>query len=146
MEKLELKHLAPYLPYGLKVLCDKSDFNTIFEMDTYSNMKGSGIEKRDIYSVMSNNYKPILRKLSDITKEIEVNDERFVPADIIFPKKECKSEYERNILIGVLEFENVIKHSCTYFGIVQKLFEWHFDVFGLIEKGLAIDINTIENK
>lgn len=28
----------------------------------------------------------------------------------------------------------------------QKLFEWHFDVFGLIEKGLAVDINTIESE
>ena len=27
---------------------------------------------------------------------------------------------------------------------VQKLLEWHFDVFGLIEQGLAIDINTIK--
>ena len=26
----------------------------------------------------------------------------------------------------------------------QKLFEWHFDVFGLIDAGLAIDINTLE--
>ena len=29
--------------------------------------------------------------------------------------------------------------------IAQKLFEWHFDVFGLIEAGLAIDINTLNN-
>lgn len=28
----------------------------------------------------------------------------------------------------------------------QLLFKWHFDVFGLIEKGLAVDINTIEGK
>ena len=26
--------------------------------------------------------------------------------------------------------------------LFEKMFEWHFDVFGLIEKGLAIDINT----
>lgn len=30
--------------------------------------------------------------------------------------------------------------------IFQKLLSWHFDVFGLIEKGLAIDINSIEGK
>ena len=28
---------------------------------------------------------------------------------------------------------------------VVKLFEWHFDVFGLIPEGLAIDINTLES-
>ena len=27
----------------------------------------------------------------------------------------------------------------------EKLFEWHFDIFGLIEKGLAIDINTLSD-
>ena len=26
-----------------------------------------------------------------------------------------------------------------------KLLEWHFDIFGLIEKGLAIDINTLND-
>jgi hypothetical protein len=26
---------------------------------------------------------------------------------------------------------------------IEKLFEWNFDVFGLIEKGRAIDINTL---
>ena len=31
------------------------------------------------------------------------------------------------------------------FEMYQKLFEWHFDVFNLIEKGLALDINTIDN-
>jgi hypothetical protein len=27
---------------------------------------------------------------------------------------------------------------------VEKLLEWHFDIYGLIEAGLAIDINTLE--
>ena len=27
--------------------------------------------------------------------------------------------------------------------LMQKLFEWHFDVFGLIEKGLAADFNKV---
>jgi hypothetical protein len=27
--------------------------------------------------------------------------------------------------------------------IVEKLIEWHFDVFGLIKKGLAIDVNNL---
>jgi len=26
---------------------------------------------------------------------------------------------------------------------MQKLFEWHFDVFGLIEKGLALNKNEV---
>ena len=30
-------------------------------------------------------------------------------------------------------------------GLVSILYEFHFDVFGLIENGLAIDINTLNN-
>lgn len=33
--------------------------------------------------------------------------------------------------------------SMEYFH-VKKLLEWHFDVFGLIESGLAIDVTTLE--
>ena len=28
---------------------------------------------------------------------------------------------------------------------IQELLEEHYDIFNLIEKGLAIDINTLEN-
>ena len=35
------------------------------------------------------------------------------------------------------------KYETTNYETIEKLFEWHFDVFGLIEKGLAIDINTL---
>lgn len=28
-------------------------------------------------------------------------------------------------------------------GILERLCEWHFDIFGLIEKGLAVDLNTL---
>lgn len=30
--------------------------------------------------------------------------------------------------------------------LIQKLFSWHFDVFGLIDKGLAIDENTLKTE
>ena len=35
-------------------------------------------------------------------------------------------------------------NSRAPYGFVLNLLEWHFDVFGLIEKGLAIDINTLK--
>ena len=39
-----------------------------------------------------------------------------------------------NIVFNVFSLE----YAC-----VIKLFEWHFDVFGLIEQNLAIDINNM---
>ena len=35
------------------------------------------------------------------------------------------------------------KAKNTPYWIMEKLFKWHFDVFNLLEKGLAIDINTL---
>lgn len=144
MQKLELKHLAAYLPYQLKCVY-KGDKNVSILGLSYN--EGEKLLIKIGIHEWTNffNIKPILRPLSDLTKEIEVNGEKFVPADILFPVCEFKSEYERIVAIKELELQNAITHSCTYFSIVQKLFEWHFDVFGLIEKGLAININTLDN-
>lgn len=106
MENLELKHIAPYLPYGLHV---KSKLGVIYELDTFSNSKGKGIEKRDIYSVVDNNMKPILRPLSDLSKEITHGGETFIPVeelgwnsyDHIIKNGECTSvsyEYTQKLL------------------------------------------------
>ena len=35
-----------------------------------------------------------------------------------------------------------IADECNY-AMYEKLTEWHFDIFGLIPKGLAIDINKL---
>ena len=46
------------------------------------------------------------------------------------------------ISIGVYSKDTYWIESMPY-AIVSKLLEWHFDIDGLIEKGLAIDINTL---
>lgn len=119
--KLELKHIAPYLPYGLKFI--------------YSNTE---------YTLLSSNLscfeyqfsKPILRPLSDLTKEIEHNGEKFVPIEKMgltkfypYPKQDIEDLQRWPIL-------------CEYCR-VEFLFMWHFDVFGLIEQGLAVNYNEI---
>lgn len=70
--------------------------------------------------------KLILRPLSDLTKEIEVNGEKFVP----------RSKFFGNPLDYI-----ITKNS---YEVVQQLISWHFDIFGLIDAGLAIDINTLK--
>lgn len=124
--KLELKHLAGYLPYGLKL-------HDIYVNTTYKTLMNC--EMLD-YLINSDNecVKPILKPLSDLTKEIEVNGEKFVPI---------------NNLIGY----GIIKHSNNHFieldfykivyNDMIKLLEWHFDIYNLIENNLAIDKNTI---
>jgi hypothetical protein len=169
MEKLELKHLAPYLPYQV-------NFTDITLKPRWTLM----VANISVFDYI--NHKLILHPLSDLTKEIEHNGEKFVPLVELFKlikNVECEilitndehyslgynsdldcyymifdniefefGEYEvefyfqnNNLVLNVpVWFNNVISNNYDLYG---KLFEWHFDVFGLIEKGLAIDINTI---
>lgn len=166
--KLELKHISPYLPYDLKGM----------RLDGGKELYYLALVRpKSIHPLIWNTFgfgdptamdmKPILRPLSDLTKEIEVNGEKFVPIiELAKLFHICKS--------AVTHFSNIrndgfygISVNChvenddgrfAYYQIrneefvlsntyeeVQKLLEWHFDVFGLIESGLAIDINTLES-
>lgn len=145
MEKLELKHLASYLPYGLK--CEILNYESDYVGEKYGIINGYYLINGDHhYTFKDRNtagknavlIKPILRPLSDLTKEIEHNGKTFIPIEsktvgFLRLKDGKKRELSRScFVLEVLEYD-----------LVQKLLEWHFDVFGLIEKGLAIDINTL---
>jgi hypothetical protein len=116
MKKLELKHLAPYLPYGLKML----------------RFDGQGIDLTErFYSIPTailQNYSPILRPLSDLTNETNGMCYWLLIEEIEMRKNIIKSSEIDNICVK------------TY----NNLLENHFDVFNLIPNGLAIDINTLE--
>lgn len=158
MVKLELKHLAPYLPYRLKA--EMLDYKSDYVGKQYDEIVGvHQWDKNCLYwSALTvggskpniERIKPILRPLSDLNKEIEHNGEKFVPIDWF----EIGDDWNESIdygagnvkLIGLLEDmskHNFIDLPYMSYGVTQKLFEWHFDVFGLINKGLAVDINTL---
>jgi len=154
--KLELKHLVHYLPYELSLI--HKDFRGLDKgITTMRGLHNSfeGIAEGDSpididddqYPFNLDFWKPILRPLSDLTKEIEHNGERFTPSkvltkeniggDMSFPVNgianyKVENEYER------VTVETTIR-------VLDLLYEWHFDVFGLIEKGLAIDINSLRD-
>lgn len=137
--ELTIKHLAAYLPYDVKVsnsinfaefgICE----NTIELLEGYNfdNVITDKSEFKIEYCILH------LRPLSDLTKEITINGETFVPSrywgdenriDMI---SHCSVDYE----------------YCEYleYFIVEKLLEWKFDIFNLISQGLAININEINN-
>ena len=126
-DKLELKHLACYLPYRLKVTWQNIENKQVKETmigSTMYNLSGTPIEE-----VLDTDMciKPILRPLSDLTKEL-------------------LSEYYNDLMD--VDLERVIKDTLEWpknqsYTFTQQLFKWHFDVFGLIDKGLAIDINKV---
>ena len=131
--KLELKHLAGYLPYGLKVINIEMHENGFKSKHSIKKLvlipSNLEIGLKDVDGIKE---KPILCPLSDLTKEIEVNGDKFVPIDKIAIYGD-----ENNYLIEQIKF------GLVEVIIWQMLLEWHFDIYGLIEKGLAIDKNTL---
>lgn len=130
MKKLELKHLAAYLPYGFKAKIAGQYIDKIIGLFN-DGVYNESYHPDDGDLPLFIDIKPILRPLSDLTKEIEVNGEKFVPCE--------KLGYESG-------YKYLLKKPLKYNMVFQdglKLFEWHFDVFGLIPEGLAIDINTL---
>lgn len=129
--KLTIKHLAPYLPYGLIIQGELAHAKLVadFSEDFDAN------ETRISY-VLGRQLKPILRPLSDLTKEIGIES---VYRGLI-PWDEMSNEFG---LYGsnMNSSKGILRASIEDY---QKLFQWHFDVFGLIPEGLAIDVNTIE--
>lgn len=138
--KLEPKHVTPYFSYYLKVIIDEHETHLLAIKDE---MLKVGLH-RFPYSqdVMYCDVKPILRPLSDLDKEIEHKRETFVPIDIIGSMR--KTGYTWNcvenngdVILGSWD-EDKREMIGAKMSQYQKLFEWHFDVFGLIEQGLAI--------
>src|SRR5690606_24396766 len=89
---------------------------------------------------------PELRPMSDLIKEIEHNGERFVPIEEI--SKFTTTEINHHGEIESYEFNGNkyvtrMPDDMDWYRL-QKLFEWHFDVFGLIKEGLAVDLNEVK--
>lgn len=155
---MKLEHLSPYLPYSVNAEITKRTY------PSWVGIKKLTLENYFTYKSKKNTIKPILHPLSDLTKEIEHNGEKFVPIEKLLKIKFAgwyndkigtrysKTTFESTPNYAKCCFVNHATHSIEIwlrgfdnecYWIVQKLIEWHFDVFGLIEKGEAIDINNI---
>jgi hypothetical protein len=140
--KIELKHLAPYLPYRIKMEWIREDDEIIHNDLTVS----------DYNFLIGKHAKPILRPLSDLTKEIEANGEKFIPLKNLEKIIDEYGNADPTILIiksfSGIYFEwyagsQIAVRRSVPLSFYEKLYEWHFDVHGLIKEGLAIDINTL---
>ena len=123
MEKLELKHLAAYLPYDIKGMFRNRE-------ETLKSCTKVFINREILYD----DFKPILRPLSDLVNVITHKGKDFVPC------------IEYNHFNEYFEELSALDYSYVKYNqnrVVLILLELHFDIFGLIEKNLAVDINTI---
>ena len=132
--KLELKHLAPYLPYGLNY----QRINRFGEIETEL------LEGKSLNDFYVKDIKPILRPLSDLTEALK-DIYRF--ASNVEIKQYDYVLYVDYYLMDEKFNDNIYRRPFNFDGcpqgIYKQLIEHHFDVFGLIDKGLAIDINTL---
>jgi hypothetical protein len=131
MEKLEIKHLAPYLPYNVNIyggsmIWDLKGICAEFKGEIYVNME-SGSFKNNNASMTD--YSLILHPLSDLTKEKLSK----------YYKQLMDSDLER-VIRDTIEYP--LNQSYTY--TTEFLLKNHYDIYGLIKKGLAININTLK--
>ena len=155
------------LPYGLCVISecdlDNRDYDEICIYKPY-HYTDEFIEK----SITSDVQLAILHPLTDLTKEIEHNGKTFVPIvelakmswidEVVdFKYQSLKAE---TVFIAFSDKYNVFGYdsntqsffgaadgeSCSVvnqFSLFENMIKWHFDIAGLIDKGEAIDINTL---
>jgi hypothetical protein len=124
--ELTVNHLAPYLPYGLKlqyIVRDKVISTGI--MKSISHNEDETHPTRVSISAMYNEehiwmFKPLLKSMSRLGQENIVKLKLFVEAD-------------KQYLI-----DNPL--NCCYDDL-QYLLSEYYDVFGLIEKGLATEMS-----
>ena len=127
--QLELKHLAPYLSCDLKI--HNLITRTTKTMIGCEFIKELRVRTTDgLYAYDSSKIKPILRPLSDLTKEAGTID--------------FKTIYTLSNHNELIMFIEDIRNEVFSFKSLKVLLENHFDVFNLIENNLAIDKNTIK--
>ena len=136
--------LAFSLPYKLFFITEYGSTNQpigIYQMSgVYETYVVEGFNYDD--NVKTDKLKPILHPLTDLTKEIEYNGEVFIPIDKLYHLDMLRWD------ISLLEFinldivaDNIYSNKFLEFTLI--LAKWHFDIARLIDKGEAIDVNTL---
>lgn len=138
--KIELKHIIPYLPYGLNVMFDNKLTGILSGIRPNLLTELIVMEELDNNTPIYKNWclgdtKPILKPLSSLK-----SDKGFI--------RKFGGDNPNNLRMCNLDIDDLINNGLefeTYYGYYEWLIENHFDVFGLIENNLAIDINTLKN-
>jgi hypothetical protein len=144
---LELKHILPYLEYGLYLQADKWSEKVIgYEImpkdETRVKLRIGGNEKGSKVTYWTpelKHCKPILHPLSALTKEITLNGDTFIPMEMLWSTG--WDEYIDNNGHKILKCD---LSELPYY-VVLNLCLWKFDVNDLIGKGLAIAVTKENN-
>lgn len=134
MEKLEAKHISSYLPYGLKTIYLLSDVVGIIYKDEIRYKKLT----TDNASFVLNYCKLVLRPLSDLTRS-ELEKQGYWH-HIDWLTHELQTSIKKNGVKGLEKHINEAPYE-----MIVYLLSRHYDIFGLIDKGLAVSYSEIKN-
>lgn len=141
MESITIEQLAFYLPYELSVM---RRYNNSPSAE-YFKEKLTGLttekvilegEQEDYINVM-----PILRPMSDVDSVVETENGPYNFKAQLDLSKDPDGDWCEEIQADQCESPSVIVPIAAF---NWWLFQYHFDVFGLIEKGLAISIHDVK--
>ncbi|WP_099368089.1 hypothetical protein [Sphingobacterium sp. 1.A.4] len=143
MERLTIKELAPYLPYKLQWKFEGSDeVHEVMGIDITDFGVHLFSPYGDYGKCRIDEGKPLLRHLSSLTKEIEHNGEMFVPKDKIHNYTKVDENGTLYVLVDGTQWQS--DPLRWDYETVNWLISLHFDVFGLIDRGLALPIDEKE--
>lgn len=172
MRDLQIADIASYVPHRLYCLTSRHQIKygerhkllvNGISLDDDGSLNIEFLHDDDLwYSNWMNKVFPLLRPLSDLTKTIKVNGEEFVPL-VELAKIALPTEYELGDFwvlngyvgsYGGLTFgythegfyisDRSFHEQCNQLVLFKKLYEWHFDIYGLIEKGLSLNLNDYQ--
>ncbi len=151
MNELTVEHLAPYLPYELRLLYEETDsvgkviysregimMRIYHDADSPPDTRVS-IDSSEFFGYSEHiwMFKPILRPLSDLPLYYDVICYNVMGGENDTHYSSTKYDVDMVMKNGV--------EKDTDYGLVSWMFKNHFDVFKLIDKGLAVNINTLNN-
>ena len=128
---ITLQEISSYLPYKLKCsYIDTFGYDQIGILTSVDTDYGIGIDH-----CYDKDYIPILRPLSDFTKEIEIEGKMIQLR--YWVKRKCNDELRIDPVVNIETWRNISF-------VNNLLLSLHFDIFGLIERGDAVDINALK--
>lgn len=140
IEKLKLNHLTPYLPHKLRVMHGGKD--KVMNIGRGSSMHWIGISAVIKWQNVKAGCKPILNQLTEeiVRKIFNGLTVRKIELHEIYCRVEWETMGERFItwVKANGSFDN-----CPHW-IMERLYENHVDIFGLIDNGLAYSSDEIK--
>lgn len=136
MEKLTIREIAPYLAYGLECECpllteDREGSKICDIVGFFSDWVAIARKDSSVHDEFEyHEFKILLRPMSDLTKEIEHNGEKFVPSELLELKGWIYSNWDNEMYYDPEDGDPTLSDSLK---LATLLAEWHFNYMNLDE-------------